>query len=443
LITNMYDYWADSVNFEETTMENEKDEKENELNDSNIHNTPKEGGTFENIVRALTIYKEHYGHVNVPSDFIFEKPEAIAAYYERQQMELMQNEENKGNLDDVLSSMISGNGNGEASSPTEVTLKAGDYVVDEEGNSMGHKTDINELISSNSIPSSSSSSAEDTNQHGETKDNIMSESEAGKASLESFFASLGLDTNNMDPSQSPFDCPVWPEDFLDMPLGNIVEHIRCGNIAAKEIQSRRSKLDDLGFDWEAEHPNRYLNLRFDLMVVALFTYNKIYGNSEVPREFIIPPEVPWPVHTYGLQLGEMVNTVRRNEYLLKKEFPERVELLELFGFDWWVPVEETDLSARYRIEEETAQLEKLKEQQKIRQLNIDEDELIDDEDEEEEQEDEQEIFESLHQSETKEEMVAEDQIKKEQNAGLVNVNMQTSMPSVPTLKRNTVPISNV
>ena len=254
----------------------------------------------------------------------------------------------------------------------------------------------------------------------------------------------------MDPSQSPFDCPIWPEEFLDLPLGNIVDHIRCGNIAAKEIDSRKCQLDDLGFDWEGNSPNRYLNLRFDLMVVALFTYNKIYGNSEVPRDFVIPPEVPWPVHTYGLKLGQMVNTVRRNEYLLKKEFPERVELLELFGFDWWVPVEETDLSAQYRVEAEAAKLEQLREQDHIRQLNIDEDELIEEEEEEGDNEDQEELLENSYQSEPveEEEMMTEEQDgnkdqKEDKNAGLVNVNMQSSTPSASFLQRNAISMSNV
>ena len=77
---------------------------------------------------------------------------------------------------------------------------------------------------------------------------------------------------------------------------------------------------------------------FDEVVMALYTYKRLFGNVLVPSRWIVPNEAPWPQETWGLALGRRVSSIRhRQAYLLtegREVFRAREKILSDIGFVW-------------------------------------------------------------------------------------------------------------
>lgn len=66
-------------------------------------------------------------------------------------------------------------------------------------------------------------------------------------------------------------------------------------------------------------------------VAILKVYEKIYSELRVPPSFIVPEEDPWPIEYHGYPLGNRVLTIRRHRKHLSKEYEAE---LNKIGFIW-------------------------------------------------------------------------------------------------------------
>ena len=86
-------------------------------------------------------------------------------------------------------------------------------------------------------------------------------------------------------------------------------------------------LNRMGFIWNIneEHWQRILK--------SLQVYKEVHGNLEVPQEFVVPSEAPWPEDAWGMYLGHRVYGIRNREMYVKDR-PDRVAELNRMGFIW-------------------------------------------------------------------------------------------------------------
>ena len=68
-------------------------------------------------------------------------------------------------------------------------------------------------------------------------------------------------------------------------------------------------------------------------ILKSHVYKELHGNLEVPREFAVPSEAPWPEDAWGIKLGSRVVTIRNQECHVKDR-PDRVAELNRMGFIW-------------------------------------------------------------------------------------------------------------
>jgi hypothetical protein len=124
------------------------------------------------------------------------------------------------------------------------------------------------------------------------------------------------------PSEAP-----WPEGAWGFKLGHRVSKIRHDAHFVKGHPERRAELDAMGFVW-AESERRWEEVR-----AALLAYQKVHGDLQVPKNFAVPSEAPWPEVVCGMKLGERVNSIRNSERYVKGH-PERRAELDALGFVW-------------------------------------------------------------------------------------------------------------
>ena len=88
-----------------------------------------------------------------------------------------------------------------------------------------------------------------------------------------------------------------------------------------------AQLDALRFVWSMPE------WRWQCVLQSLVAYKKLHGDLQVPSEFVVPSEAPWPKEAWGLKLGQRVNNIRSAEQYVKDE-PERRAELDAMGFRW-------------------------------------------------------------------------------------------------------------
>ncbi|OQR97093.1 hypothetical protein ACHHYP_12715 [Achlya hypogyna] len=91
----------------------------------------------------------------------------------------------------------------------------------------------------------------------------------------------------------------WPASLWGLPLGPIVRSLR--NSARDDT---RADLDAIGFVWDPLGDN------WDMIVLALKTYEQVFGHLRVATNFVVPSNDPWPPATWRLHLGSAVTQLR-------------------------------------------------------------------------------------------------------------------------------------
>ncbi|CAH0480044.1 unnamed protein product [Peronospora belbahrii] len=137
------------------------------------------------------------------------------------------------------------------------------------------------------------------------------------------YGNCNIDTLFIVPEDEP-----WPPSTWGMRLGFIARNIRNRGDYFLQVAKDVEKLKKIGFVW-----NVVATKWENAVMPALNTYVHKYGNSEIPANFVVPCENPWPTPSHGLKLGELATSVSQ-----RKQFIDFIEIdriqLEALGFFW-------------------------------------------------------------------------------------------------------------
>jgi hypothetical protein len=113
----------------------------------------------------------------------------------------------------------------------------------------------------------------------------------------------------------------YSKDIWGMRLGSIVHSIRSGGKYLKY----KERLTALGFNFEVKP----LDIRgFDIIYSALKAYKAVHDNLLVPQKFVVPEgDVRFPSDTWGMKLGINVKSIRN-----RSDYSEHRVKLEELGF---------------------------------------------------------------------------------------------------------------
>ena len=125
----------------------------------------------------------------------------------------------------------------------------------------------------------------------------------------------------------------WPEHLGGMALGHIVRRIRDGSLEVKHLPERKEQLDAIDFDWGDER--YFLDVPFELAMCAMYAYYLVRGDMFVREDFVMPDEDPWPTALAGYELGSTVRRIRELQNFMEAYHPEKVELLRGIDFIWF------------------------------------------------------------------------------------------------------------
>jgi hypothetical protein len=119
----------------------------------------------------------------------------------------------------------------------------------------------------------------------------------------------------------------WPERCWGIKLGEVMTGVRAkfSSYSAEDI----AVLNTAGFIWDPY--NRTIESFFD----ALEAYRSVYGNLDVPRDYVVPCSAPFHEDSWGTKLGMKVSNIRyRGDYPeYRGKFEEIGLSLDKMGFD--------------------------------------------------------------------------------------------------------------
>ncbi|KAF4144103.1 Helicase associated domain-containing protein [Phytophthora infestans] len=137
------------------------------------------------------------------------------------------------------------------------------------------------------------------------------------------YRNCNINTHFIVPEEEP-----WPQSMWGMRLGFIARNIRNRGDFFLQVARDYEKLKSIGFVW-----NVFAAKWQYAVLPALHTYVRVYGDANVPGDFVVPPEDPWPEESHGLKLGELAASPMR-----RKNFADFIEIdrmqLEALGFFW-------------------------------------------------------------------------------------------------------------
>jgi hypothetical protein len=116
--------------------------------------------------------------------------------------------------------------------------------------------------------------------------------------------------------------PAW------LTLKQQAKQFRSAYRRLKLLQEDFEQLEGIGFAW-CKNEEKWEKV----VVPALLTYKKVYGDLEVPTIFEVPPSKLWPDHLWGMKLGATVSDMRSSETYVRND-PERRRWLDSKGFEW-------------------------------------------------------------------------------------------------------------
>ena len=106
--------------------------------------------------------------------------------------------------------------------------------------------------------------------------------------------------------------PPWPEATWGLKLGHRLVNIRASELYVRERPERRAALDELGMCWQlaptsggdAVAGGRVMDSEgWEGLMAALGVFKGQHGHMQVPLDFVVPPEPPWPESEWGTALG--------------------------------------------------------------------------------------------------------------------------------------------
>ncbi|KAG7346951.1 helicase domain protein [Nitzschia inconspicua] len=131
----------------------------------------------------------------------------------------------------------------------------------------------------------------------------------------------------------PISAVEWPEHLEGMRLGDIARRIRDGSLEVKHLTERKVQLDAIDFDWG--DPLHFIDVPFEKAMCAMYAYYMIRGDMFVPPDFVMLDEDPWPQALAGYELGKVVKRIRELQNFFEAFHTEKVGLLRMVDFVWF------------------------------------------------------------------------------------------------------------
>lgn len=126
------------------------------------------------------------------------------------------------------------------------------------------------------------------------------------------------------PSQVP-----WPEKAWGLKLGHTVKSIRQGAYE-DQVQAYRRDLEQVGFIWNAKQ--RLAMTVRQVVLPAMATYRKLHGHVLISTDFVVPDnDAAWPEPTRGFKLGHWITRARSGHVDVPGQLRKE---LDQVGFVW-------------------------------------------------------------------------------------------------------------
>lgn len=97
----------------------------------------------------------------------------------------------------------------------------------------------------------------------------------------------------------------WPNSAWGLKLGRQVASIRAtGKYIEQAPQLRTKQLDQLGFVWRVRQKKLdFTSISQEQIYEAMKVYKQLFPNEELPHDFVVPRQAPWPETVQGMPLG--------------------------------------------------------------------------------------------------------------------------------------------
>ena len=120
----------------------------------------------------------------------------------------------------------------------------------------------------------------------------------------------------------PYNNISWPNETWGIPLGTTVNDIRnCGI-----YREHRQELEDIGFEFR-----HIKDVQWELLKHTLQAYADWYGDMKIPTKFVVPyNSEAFHKDSWGMRLGYLVTNIRNKGYW-KSKSKELIEMGFLFG----------------------------------------------------------------------------------------------------------------
>jgi hypothetical protein len=134
------------------------------------------------------------------------------------------------------------------------------------------------------------------------------------------YGNLDVDSKFTVPGDIPGWPSEWPRSMHGSKLGKLVSSIRSGKL----FLDKKEELMSLGFEYESD-----VNDGYDVLKAALQTFKDLYGDLNVPSQYVVPNKQKWPRLLWGMRLGDSVDSIRGGF-----SFTSRKSDLIGLGFDY-------------------------------------------------------------------------------------------------------------
>jgi len=259
------------------------------------------GFELEDVVEALTVYREARGDFDVPRNYVCNEVEVEDSTSIAEGL----------GLDDVAAE-----GSADAapsSDDSEVVKSLMDAIEGIEGLEGLGEDD------------------EDEDEDEEIDGGGLGEEAVGEDDTDDIVSSLFADIVAEEEQEATAKIEFDPK-FNGMKLGEMVWRLRIGDVGAKHDPEEKAMLDKIGFHWG--DTSKFIRAPFARTLCGLYAYKKIRGDLCVELGFRIPPYDPWPSVLGDYELGKYVNQLRGQKDLLQKEYPLKMQMLNQLNFLW-------------------------------------------------------------------------------------------------------------
>ncbi|KAI9905325.1 hypothetical protein PsorP6_013543 [Peronosclerospora sorghi] len=126
--------------------------------------------------------------------------------------------------------------------------------------------------------------------------------------------------------------PLWPEVIWGYKLGHAVAKVKTNVEGDVNTSSTPLEMEDLKKLEFLDHDVSFTVWREALMP-CLELYPSTYGNTCIPKDFVVPHEAPWPERAWGIHLGYIVDGIN-SMHMFRAEIREDKPKLKAIGYVW-------------------------------------------------------------------------------------------------------------